>query len=181
MEIKYAILGFLSWNSFSGYELKKIFMDSPYFYWSGSNNQIYQTLVQFHKDGLVDVEVTQDLPHPPKKTYTITTHGMDELKRWLSLPPELPQIRNSFLAQLAWADILDDKAVNTLLDGYHHEIEMQIAMLKEKEQRGVVKPNRTKREELLWDMISNNVIQSYEHELNWIISLITKLNEIPME
>ena len=42
MTIKYAILGLLSWKPFSGYDLKKIFVDSASLYWSGNNNQIYR-------------------------------------------------------------------------------------------------------------------------------------------
>ena len=44
MTLEYAILGLLSWKPFSGYDLKKIFSDSPIYYWSGNNNQIYRTL-----------------------------------------------------------------------------------------------------------------------------------------
>lgn len=175
MDIKYALLGFLSWRPFSGYELKKIFAESPYFYWSGSNNQIYQSLVQLHNEGLVDVEVTQSAPYPPKKTYTITGKGREVLKKWVTASPELPQIRNTFLTQLAWSDILERNELNVLLDAYRNEVEMQIIMLSEKERRGIIKPNRTEREELLWGMISENVRQSYYNELNWIDSLKTKL------
>ncbi|RPI32756.1 MAG: DUF4180 domain-containing protein, partial [Chloroflexota bacterium] len=42
MDIKFAILGYLSWRPFSGYDLKKLFADSAAFYWSGNNNQIYR-------------------------------------------------------------------------------------------------------------------------------------------
>ena len=178
MDIKYALLGFLSWKSFSGYELKKIFADSPYFYWSGSNNQIYRTLLQFHKEGLVDVTVEQDPPRPPRKMYTINERGREELKKQVESAPELPQIRNSFLAQLAWADLLDADEMTALLDAYRHEVEMHITMLEEKERRGTTRPRRNTREELLWDMVSANIMHSYHSELEWIDTVKTKLEEV---
>ena len=45
MSIEYAILGLLSWKPFSGYDLKKIIAESEVYYWSGNNNQIYNSLV----------------------------------------------------------------------------------------------------------------------------------------
>jgi hypothetical protein len=39
MSIKHAILGFLSWQPSTGYELKKLFAESDTLSWSGNNNQ----------------------------------------------------------------------------------------------------------------------------------------------
>ncbi|HEY9053605.1 MAG TPA: PadR family transcriptional regulator, partial [Rectinemataceae bacterium] len=75
MSIRHAILGFLSWKPFTGYELKKRFSDALSFHWSGNNNQIYGTLVQLHKDGAVTIEVVAQEKLPAKKLYTITEAG----------------------------------------------------------------------------------------------------------
>jgi len=45
MTIQFAVLGLLSGKPSSGYELKKVFEDSPYLYWSGNNNKIYKSLL----------------------------------------------------------------------------------------------------------------------------------------
>ncbi|MFZ3110044.1 MAG: hypothetical protein WA234_05080 [Rectinemataceae bacterium] len=45
MSIRYAILGFLSWKPFAGYDLKKLLSNSLSFHWSGNNNQVYGTLL----------------------------------------------------------------------------------------------------------------------------------------
>ena len=72
MSIKYAILGFLSWKSLSGYDLKKMFGNSVSFYWSGNNNQIYTTLDKLLKEKLVTMEIVPQESLPYKKIYTIT-------------------------------------------------------------------------------------------------------------
>ena len=177
MTIKYAILGFLSWRSFSGYDLKKMFVDSVFIYWSGNNNQIYRTLVQLNKEGLVTSEVEHQESGPSRKIYTITDKGLSELREWVISSPELPQLRNSFLIQLAWADQLEPEGLDTLLEKYEYEVQMQSLMYQEHKRRNRINPARTRRENYLWEMISDNCIGFYEHELAWVRKLRQELSE----
>ena len=168
MGIKYAILGLLSWKPLSGYDLKKIMVDSAAFYWSGNNNQIYKTLVQLHEEGLVEIEVQQQENYPPRKEYTITDRGTAALREWVLSAPEVTQFRNTFLIQLAWADRLEAAELDGLLARYEHEVEMQVLMLQERERRGVLNPARTRREEYLWREISGYFTAAYANELAWV-------------
>jgi DNA-binding PadR family transcriptional regulator len=168
MSIRHAILGYLSWQPATGYDLKRLFADALPFHWSGNNNQIYRTLVELHDEGLVTVEVKQQDSLPARKVYTITEIGRAELRRWLDEAPELPLIRNSFLVQLAWADQLPADELDALLAHYEHELEMQVVMGREQERRGVAGPRRTLRETYLWSMIVRNRVAAYEQELTWV-------------
>lgn len=168
MIIKYAILGLLSWRPASGYDLKKMFTNSPILYWSGNNNQIYTTLLQLHREELVAQEVQYQESLPAKKTYSITAKGLSELKNWLLSMPELPEFKNTFLMQLAWANILSDDEILTLIEQYEEEVQTQILMRQENERRDLATPNRTAREAYLWGMVSENAISAYENELNWV-------------
>ena len=96
MEIQYTILGLLNWKPLAGYDIKKIIADSELFYWSGNNNQIYNSLVELHKQGLVSQEILLQETLPAKKIYTITPAGQAELHRWLLSEPELPEFHNLF-------------------------------------------------------------------------------------
>jgi PadR family transcriptional regulator, regulatory protein AphA len=171
MNIRFAILGFLSWKPVSGYDLKKMFTDSVFIYWSGNNNQIYKELIQLTREGMVTNEIENQESGPSKKVYTITKKGLSELKTLIQLSPEQPQIRNSFLIQLAWADILKPDELNSLLEKYENEVYMQSQMHKERKRRGIPGPARTKRESYLWDMIQENFISYYENELTWVLKL----------
>lgn len=168
MTIQYAILGLLSWHPFSGYDLKKVFADSAALYWSGNNNQIYTTLVQLHKEGLVtkDVQVQESLP--AKKIYTITEKGRAALKQWVLSMPELPEFHNTFLVQLTWADLLDSRELDALLASYEDEVRVQLLMQQEKANRQDTSPARTRREAYLSEMISQNLISTYQNELSWV-------------
>jgi PadR family transcriptional regulator, regulatory protein AphA len=178
MSIKYAILGYLSWQPYSGYDLKKIFEDSAVFHWSGNNNQIYKALVELHEQGMVTLEVQQQADHPPRKIYTITESGRAELRQWLLTAPELPQIRNTFLVQLAWADQLPAGELDDLLNGYEEEVRLHRLMLDEQRKRGKAAPQRTAREILLWNAILQNRILLYDSELRWVSQLRDELKAL---
>lgn len=83
MSLEYGILGFL-WNKdLSGYELKKAFDISCTFIWSANQGQIYRTLENMLKKGLVDITETAPGLRHEKKTYCITKQGRAALKSWL--------------------------------------------------------------------------------------------------
>lgn len=167
MTIKYAILGFLSWCPLTGYDLKKLFTDSEFIYWSGNNNQIYRTLIQLHKEILVTSEIHHQDKYPSRKVYTITEEGLSELRNWVVSSPGPPQIRNPFLIQLAWANQLETDELVALLDKYEYEVHMQMLMCREKERRQINEPARTPREQYLWKQIYVNLISAFENELRW--------------
>ncbi len=178
MSIKYAILGLLSWRSLTGYDLKKMFADSVALYWSGNNNQIYRTLVDLHEEGLVTQEIQQQDNYPARKIYSITEKGISRLKKWVLSKPELPDLKNAFLVQLEWADLLDLEELDTLAGEYEDEVLMQFMMLQAKEQPLNAAVARTPREAYLWGMIRESWITFYQNELNWIRKLRKELGEM---
>ena len=177
MDIQFAILGLLDAQPLSGYDLKKIIAESDLFYWSGNNNQIYNSLVSLHKQGLVSVETFQQESLPPRKVYTITPAGQSALREALQTEPELPEIREPFLIQLAWADRLHGDELDALLARYAEEITVQIRMRKERIARPHFSPSRTPRERLLWARIEEHQLSRYEHELEWVNRLMQELKE----
>jgi DNA-binding PadR family transcriptional regulator len=178
MSIKFAILGFLSWSPMTGYELKKLFANSTTLHWSGNNNQIYKALVDLHRHDLVTLEVQYQESHPPRKIYTITDAGRSELRQWVLSTPEPPQLRNTFLVQLAWADQLSDDELDALIAAYEAEVTAQRAMAATEQQRTRRWPQRTPREAYLWQMIAENQIAFYDSELDWIRRLRRELSTL---
>jgi PadR family transcriptional regulator AphA len=190
MTIEYAILGLLSSRPLAGYDLKKMFEGSAVLYWSGNNNQIYTALVKLHEKELISREIELQEDRPPRKIYTITAQGQAELKKWLLSEPEPPQLKNSFLVQLAWADQLSTAELDALLGKYEAEMQLQLSMLQVQEQQKNISSSgiprdayinislaRTPREALLWSMIQENWISFYANELNWVRKLRKQLGE----
>ena len=181
MDIQFAILGFLSWQPYSGYDLKKLISESDLFYWSGNNNQIYYSLIHLHKEGLVTQQVQVQESLPAKKIYTITPEGRAELRKWLLASPELPELRNNFAIQLAWADPLSGAEIDGLLGQYEEEIAVQLRMRQVEAGRPLpgAEPERTRRERYLWRKIAENGIAVYQHELDWVRQVRQELKEQP--
>lgn len=176
MSISHAILGMLSYKSLTGYDVKKIMQESPFMYWSGNNNQIYKALVELNGEGFVTNEVYHHDNSPSKKVYTITEDGLAELKRWSQSIPEAPEIKKSFLVQLAWTGQLSNDELETLLVRYEQEIKGQIFIVQEKNRTGAFAPNRTPRETAIWGLIFENIIDSYTNELSWINKVRQSVN-----
>jgi DNA-binding PadR family transcriptional regulator len=175
MDIQHAILGILSWQPFSGYDIKRIISESDLFYWSGNNNQIYYSLVQLHQAELVTQEIQHQESLPTKKKYTITEKGRVELRKWILANPELPEFRNNFLIQLAWADQLSQPELDDLLGRYEDEIEIQLRMRQAGDR--IIAPDQTGRAKFLWKKIFENILATYQHELEWIRAVRRELRD----
>ncbi|MBH5319584.1 PadR family transcriptional regulator [Paenibacillus sp. GSMTC-2017] len=171
MYINFAILGILSSQSLTGYDLKKIIQESPFMYWSGNNNQIYKALGELLEADFVTNEEQHPGGSPAKKIYTITEAGKAELKRSLQFAPEPPEFKKTFLIQLAWSDQLNTNEFNAQLFGYEREIKQQILLQQEKRMRETNCPNRSPREIYIWEMIHENIISFYNNELMWVKKL----------
>lgn len=166
--IQFAILGLLNWQSFSGYDLKKIIAESDLFYWSGNNNQVYKSLISLYKAGWVTQEVHYQESLPAKKIYSITEAGRLELRKWVLSTFELPEFHNTFLIQLAWSEMLSDEELDRLLTQYEEEIGVQLSMHQEQARRPAAVPERSAREAYVWRKIAQNIELGYQKELDWV-------------
>ncbi len=110
----YVILGMVSRESRSGYEIKAAVDDSTRFFWAASYGQIYPELKRLSEAGLVE---GIDAPRGERKrtVYAITADGEAELVDWLRQPPQTTEMREEGLLKLFFADVLPrEDAVATL-------------------------------------------------------------------
>jgi len=168
MELREAILGLLSWKPASGYDLKRIISASEVFYWSGNNNQIYKSLLELQKEGLVTHQVQLQESLPAKKIYSITEEGLAVLRQSLLADPQPPELHKNFLIQLAWAEIISNEEILDLLEKYAAEINNRLQLLEGQARRQDNLPGRSPREQYLWRRISDNLISAYQTELVWV-------------
>ncbi|PKO13040.1 MAG: PadR family transcriptional regulator [Chloroflexi bacterium HGW-Chloroflexi-10] len=178
MTLEYAILGLLSWQPFSGYDLKRIFEDSPVYHWSGNNNQIYRTLVNLHNEGLVERDIQQQESLPARKVYSLTPQGHNALRHWLNSTPSLPLRKHEFLIQLGWADQLSSAELDSLLSNYEDEVFALGLLVQASVKNPQLHPARTMRENLLWDSIAENWSGYYQYELEWVRNLRRQLQTL---
>ena len=93
MSLEFAILGFLNYHPYTGYDLKKIFDSSVRHFWSADQSQIYRTLARLMDLSYVEMEKVVQEDRPDRKVYHITDSGRAELSKWLSGPPPMDEPR----------------------------------------------------------------------------------------
>lgn len=87
MSLEHAVLGLLSYEPMTGYDIKKMVDLSVSHFWPAVQSQIYKTLGRMEADGWLTVETIPQEPRPPRKVYAITETGRTELLAWLEAPP----------------------------------------------------------------------------------------------
>lgn len=116
----YVILGMVSREPRSGYEIKALVDNSTRFFWAASYGQIYPELKHLAEAGLVE---GADLPTGERKrtVYAITKAGEEALRDWLRRPPRTYETRDEGLLKLFFAGALpEDEAVEILRSMREH-------------------------------------------------------------
>ena len=91
MSLPHAVLGLLSFQPTTGYDLAQRFDKSLSNAWHASHSQIYPALARLQGDGMVEV-VGEGARG--SKTYAVTDAGHEELRRWLLETPPVRTQRN---------------------------------------------------------------------------------------
>lgn len=173
MDIQYAILGLLSGQPLTGYDLKKIIAESDLFYWTGNNNQIYNSLVALHKQGLLSQSVQLQENLPAKKIYTLTEQGRAALRHWLLSEPQLPDVQYPFLIQLAFTNELTTAELDGLLARYEEEMAIQVRMRQATPlpTAPTASGEQAARERFVWGQIHGFLLARWQAELEWVARL----------
>ncbi|WP_188455516.1 PadR family transcriptional regulator [Virgibacillus oceani] len=97
----YAILGILTTDCKSGYDIKQLIDNSLKHFWKISYGQIYPTLKLIVEEELATVRVSAQEGKPDRKEYDLTEKGKEVLQNWLENPIEqIPVERNEVLLKL---------------------------------------------------------------------------------
>ena len=118
----YVILGMVSREPRSGYEIKAIVDNTTRFFWAASYGQIYPELKRLADAGLLE---GVDAPRGERKrtVYAITAGGEAALEDWLSRPPETAEMREEGLLKLFFSGVLPpERAAATLRAMREHRL-----------------------------------------------------------
>jgi PadR family transcriptional regulator AphA len=118
----YVILGMVSREPRSGYEIKALVDGSTRFFWAASYGQIYPELKRLSEAGLVK---GLDAPRGERKrtVYAITPSGEEALRDWLRQPPSTYEARDEGMLKLFFAGVLPpDEAAQILRSMREHRL-----------------------------------------------------------
>jgi DNA-binding PadR family transcriptional regulator len=101
MLLRYAILGLLDGRELHGYRIKSAFEEQIGSFWSLNFGQIYQTLKDLRRRGMIEGRFDRGTGHVGRWVYTITAKGRRALETWLGRSPRQPQpIRDEIFIRL---------------------------------------------------------------------------------
>ncbi len=104
VSFRYVILGLLTLQPMSGYDIKRFLAGLSWLTGSPSGGSLYPVLRALRQEELVTVETVGGIDKPPKKIYSITEAGHQILHTWTSLPVATCASLKAFLMRLFLAD-----------------------------------------------------------------------------
>lgn len=172
MELKHAILGLLSLQPMSGYDLGRAFERSVAHFWYADRSQIYRTLARLADEGAIDTTVFPQEGKPDRNEHALTDAGRAQLREWLVSPLPEERSKEPFLARLFFAASLSADEVRTLLDRREQQVEEFAAAL-----AALDAPAGDLAGELRAATLRNGLAHA-ETELDWLRSTRRRLDEL---
>ncbi|MBD5393305.1 MAG: PadR family transcriptional regulator [Lachnospiraceae bacterium] len=127
-KIDCVILGLLSHEELTGYEIKKRMDTTLKYFWSASYGSIYPALNDLVNRGLaIKKEDTESKRN--KQIYTITKEGRDYLKKWLTLPIEKDELRYETLLKLFFGNEQSVEQALFHIEAFEKKIEKELPYL----------------------------------------------------
>lgn len=127
-KIDCVILGLLSHEDLTGYEIKKRMDTALKYFWGASYGSIYPALSDLVMRGLATKK--EYIENNRKKLiYTITNAGRDYLKKWLALPVEKDELRYETLLKLFFGNELGSTQALSHIEAFEKKIENELPYL----------------------------------------------------
>ena len=111
----WTILGFLSLQERSGYEIREVAKRTVGLVWGISDGQLYPQLQELHRSGLIEPVGAPEGPRS-RQVWRLTGDGSAALDGWLRAPSAPLQMRDENLVKILFADQLGTDALLDLLD-----------------------------------------------------------------
>lgn len=127
---------------------------------------------------MVEIELIQQVATPNKKVYHLTETEKKELLKWLQTPIDLPPVRDKFLVQFSFSDILNHDNIIQNIESYIKKIEIKLEELKSEQYRVYFKYAHSDRKKFLWEKTLEHGIWSYENELKWLKDCLKTYNQL---
>jgi PadR family transcriptional regulator, regulatory protein AphA len=127
--LRYFVLGLLSRQPMSGYDVKRFLDSLSWLIGNPSFGSLYPALHGLLEDGLVVVEVQPQPGKPDRKIYTITEAGRRGLDEWASRPAGGDATLRAFTMRLFLAGTLSEQSLREHLARRRVQVAEQRAAL----------------------------------------------------
>ncbi len=174
---RYAVLGMLSFEAKSGYDIKKDIESHLSVFWNESYGQIYRVLKQLEKEKLVIKKHLSQKRRPSKDVYSITDKGLMVLRQYLSEPPDKLVVRDELMLKFVLGHNVSSGKNIKLLE---HEIKTLEKKLSEVNDQIKNYPElfKDKNENVNLSMMIKLGIQFYKTKIKWCKEAVAHFREI---
>ncbi len=176
MPLKHGILGLLSINNASGYDLSKLFSESLNYFWMANQSQIYRELDKMEEFGWVMSQKVEQKNRPNKRIYELTDSGASELYNWLKEEgiEQLMVIRSPLLMKIFFAGKIERQDVINLLTNYQMECENALKRI-ENEVAMIGSYEESAKNPAYWRYTTNYCTDYYKFLIKWSKETISSL------
>jgi PadR family transcriptional regulator AphA len=131
VSIRHLILGLLTQQSMSGYDIKRSLKSLSWLIDSPSFGSIYPALRALREDDLVTIEVASRQGKPPRKIYTITEAGRLALREWMDQPVAPGASLKTFMMRLIVANNFSHTGLISHLQQRRSQVALHYTTLKQ--------------------------------------------------
>ena len=127
---KYAVLGMLSFQPMSGYDIKQHLENSVNHFWTISYTQIYAMLKRLEAEKLVTQTVELQTGRPNRYIYALTEAGRQQLQDWLRQPIRVEPDRLALSLKLFFGHEVQPEDMIAHLRHYQSQLQDTVALYK---------------------------------------------------
>lgn len=129
-KIDVVLLGILSHEPTTGYEIKQQIDSKLNYFWGASYGSIYPALSQLERDGLVTKEDISTNGRE-KIAYTITDAGRRRLHEWLTLPIEKDELRYETLLKIYFGAEAEPEEILRHIEAFEKKVRRDLENMRQ--------------------------------------------------
>ena len=164
-KIDVVILGLLSHEDLTGYDIKKRIDGAIGFFWKGSFGNIYPALGDMEKQGLIKKKEDKTSGKREKFFYHITKKGTESLKKWLEDDHVINELKYETLLKIYFGSAADKKITIHNIEVFEKQVKESLELLYV--YRDNLKAHLDNRDHLHYYLTVTFGIQTYEGYLKW--------------
>lgn len=176
MSLKYGLLGFLTYQPRTGYELHKLYVKPM----RPTIAYIYRALTEMAKKGLVKAVHVDQEKRPARNVFEITDAGLVELDKWLGTPLPFMLPRNTLIVQVWFGSRIGKDKLAANVTAYRDEGKAILEVLKDRKQWAIVSTGKLPGRDVnsrYRILAYSSAIDLLERQIDWLDSIIAKLGQ----
>ncbi len=165
-KIDMVILGLLSHENLTGYDIKKRIDNAIGFFWKGSFGSIYPSLASLTDSGSIIKVETPDIKDGRERIlYAITQTGKEQLLDWLSDTKAVNDLKYESLLKLFFGGVTDCKVSINTIESFRSEIQSSLSILRFYQNN--LQSDLNNNDHLFYYLTVSFGVETYEAYLRW--------------